>query len=134
LALHADGKIVAVGRRLNLITGAHFGLARYEGAPKLCLRNSARGDVVQFNTSTGAYTFVRCSDGLTLSGGGTVRTSSGVVAIISDSQTQRRLSIGYYPNQLTARLVINLTVSQGVSQTIIINGAVSTDGSCACTH
>ena len=96
-----------------------------------CLKDDATGDVVQFNTQTGDYSFTRCSSGLTLSGKGKVKVVNGVV-VITDSQSDRRVRIAYLPNQLTGRAIIMLVVGQGVTQTFSINDTKSLGKGCFC--
>ena len=45
------------------------------GPFNICVQDDSNGNLLQFNSTTGEYTFTRCSDGLTLSGTGTVKVN-----------------------------------------------------------
>jgi hypothetical protein len=57
--------------------------------------------------------------GFSFSGTGTVRIS-GSVLMLTDTQTDRRVTISYLTNQLTGNATINIAVAPGVFNTIRI--------------
>ncbi len=75
IILQPDQKVVVVGTAQDDFLEQNFALARYtnlgEGETQ-CLQDDSNGNLLRFNTTTGEYEFTRCSDGLTLSGVGTV--------------------------------------------------------------
>jgi hypothetical protein len=93
-----------------------------------CLIDSA-GNQLQWNSTTGAYTFTRASDGFMLSGTGVVRLVNGI-RTLRDFKTDRRLSAGFNTGQLTGTATIYLMVAQGVWQVLRI---IDTNPSATCT-
>jgi hypothetical protein len=83
-----------------------------------CLIDSA-GNQLQWNSTTGAYTFTRASDGFMLSGTGVVRLVNGI-RTLTDFKPDRRLSAGLNTGQLTGTATIYLMVAQGVWQLLRI--------------
>jgi hypothetical protein len=93
-----------------------------------CLIDSA-GNQLQWNSTTGAYTFFRASDGFMLIGTGVVGLVNGI-RTLKDSKTDRRLSAGFNTGQLTGSAIIYVRVAQGVWQSTQI---VYTNPSAKCT-
>jgi hypothetical protein len=95
-----------------------------------CLKDDSTGNLFQFNSTTGQYLFIRCSDGFTLNGTGVVRQVNGVLTV-TDSKSDRRVSAGFYPGQRTGSATIYLMVAQGIWQTFRIN-ATNVAAVCIC--
>jgi len=93
-----------------------------------CLIDSA-GNQLQWNSTTGAYTFTRASDGFITGGTGVVGLVNGI-RTLTDFKPDRRLSAGFNTGQLTGTATIYLMVAQGVWQTLRI---IDTDPSATCT-
>ena len=86
-----------------------------------CLKDDHNGDFVQFNTTTGDYVFTHCgANGFTLQGKATVTTKSGTI-MLTDVESDRNVTIGYLPNQLTGTAVIVLKMAAGLNQTYTVN-------------
>jgi len=94
-----------------------------------CLRDASGAGLLQWNSTTGQYKFTRCSDGFMLTGTGTVRLVNGI-HMLTDSKTDRRISAGFNPGQLTGSATIYLMVTPGVWQVFRINEAIPTP--CLC--
>ena len=64
------------------------------GAPfvsfDICLQDESNGNILSFNSVTGAYSFTACQQALTVSGVGTVRTR-GCVVTLEVNAADRRL-------------------------------------------
>jgi hypothetical protein len=96
-----------------------------------CLRDNNTGDVFAFSSSTGAYQYTRCSDGLTITGTGALRNVSGVLTL-TDSEPDRRVSGGFFMGQRTGRVTIVLMLAPGVWQTFTVNDTTSFGSGCTC--
>jgi hypothetical protein len=96
-----------------------------------CLKDDNSGNFIQFNSQTGDYLLTVCgSSGFTFSGKGTVKVSGSVV-MITDSRTDRRVTISYLTNQLTGNATISIAIAPGVFKTIRIS-QTRTSVVCAC--
>ena len=84
-----------------------------------CLKDNSTGNLLQWNSTTGAYKFTRCSDGFMLTGTGTVGLVNGIKTL-TDFKSDRRISAGFNTGQLTGNAIIYLQVAQGVWQTLRI--------------
>jgi hypothetical protein len=97
----------------------------------ICLKDDSTGNTLQFNSSTGAYKFTRCSDQFSLAGQGAVR-SLGSIITLTDSKPDRRISAGFLANQMTGTATVILIAAPGVFQTVTIKSTSRTkDCSCA---
>src|SRR5262249_16240174 len=100
--------------------GSHVDIGAFEVLPfDTCLKDNTSGNILQWNSKTGAYTFTRCSDGFTLSGTGVAKLVNGILTL-TDFKSDRRLSAGFNTGQLTGNATIYLMVAQGVWQTFRI--------------
>ncbi|HKV39207.1 MAG TPA: putative Ig domain-containing protein, partial [Blastocatellia bacterium] len=71
-----------------------------------CLKDDLTSSYVQFNSQTGDYLFTFCGpNGWTLSGKGTVRFVNSVINV-TDTRTDRRVTIMYSLGQLTGRATL----------------------------
>jgi hypothetical protein len=84
----------------------------------ICLQDNFTGDIFRFNSMTGQYQYLRCKDGFTLSGTGTVSIINGYVTI-TDSKPDRRINAGWSSATLTGRANVTL-IRPGVFQTITV--------------
>jgi hypothetical protein len=85
-----------------------------------CLKDDSSGNFIRFNSQTGDYLLTVCgAGGFSFSGTGTVRIS-GSVLMLTDTQTDRRVTISYLTNQLTGNATINIAAAPGVFNTIRI--------------
>ena len=97
-----------------------------------CLKDDSSGNFIRFNSQTGDYLLTVCgAGGFSLSGTGTVRIS-GSVLMLTDTQTDRRVTISYLTNQLTGNATINIAVAPGVFNTIRIVQR-NTNATCGCS-
>jgi hypothetical protein len=108
--------------------GSHVDIGAFELSFDTCLKDSSNGNLLQFNSVTGAYKFTRCSDGFMLSGTGVVRLVNGILTL-TDSKPDRRLSAGFITSQRTGSATIYIMIAPGVWQTFRIN---STNPAAAC--
>jgi hypothetical protein len=117
-------------------SGTHVDIGAFEVqqvvAPSFdtCLKDNSTGNLLQWNSTTGAYKFTRCSDGFMLTGTGKVGLSNGI-RTLTDSQTDRRVSAGFSTSTLTGSATIYLQVAQGVWQTFRISDTNPT-AVCSC--
>ena len=125
LFLTTDQRGLGFPRRLGL----HVDIGAFESQLfDTCLKDNSTGNLLQWNSTTGAYTFTRCSDGFTLSGVGAIALVNGY-RVISDLKNNRRINAGFNTGQLTGTATIYLQVAQGVWQVFRI---VSTNPFAAC--
>jgi 6-phosphogluconolactonase (cycloisomerase 2 family) len=96
-----------------------------------CLRDNNTGDVFTFSSSTGAYQYTRCRDGLTISGTGALRNVSGVLTL-TDSESDRRVSGGFFMGQRTGRVTIVFMLAPGIWQTFTVNDTTTFGAGCTC--
>jgi hypothetical protein len=94
-----------------------------------CLKDGSTGNLLQFNSATGQYLFTICSTGFTLSGTGVVTHESGLL-MLTDSESNRKLSAGVNPGSRTGTATIYVETAQGIWQTYRIN---DTNPSATCT-
>ncbi|HKP11044.1 MAG TPA: delta-60 repeat domain-containing protein, partial [Blastocatellia bacterium] len=75
MAIQPDGKIILGGTSGDQQSRADMVIVRYNNtsAPfDTCIQDDSSGNLLQFNSTTGAYQFTVCATGFTLSGQGTV--------------------------------------------------------------
>jgi hypothetical protein len=109
----------------------HVDIGAFEAQPfDTCLKDNSTGNLLQWNTTTGAYKFTRCSDGFMLTGTGKVGLTNGM-RTLTDSQPDRRVSAGFSTATLTGSATIYLMVAQGVWQTFRVN-ASNPSAVCSC--
>src|SRR5262249_34989296 len=110
--------------------GAHVDIGALELSFDTCLKDSSTGNIFQFRSTTGAYQFTRCSDGLMISGTGMVSTVNGIL-ILTDSKPDRRVSAGFNTGQRTGSATIYIMIAQGGWQTFRISSTTPT-AVCSC--
>jgi hypothetical protein len=99
-------------------------------ADAVCLKDDHTGNLFQFNTQTGAYTYTNCSNNTTVSGTGKVSTVSGTI-MLTDTQSTKKISASFNPGQLTGRANITLIPAPGILQTITVN-QTNPHATCSC--
>lgn len=74
-AFQQDGKIVVAGSTTDEMTRSDFAIARYNNAPtfEFCVQDERNGDLIQFNSTNGNYSFTSCSTDFTLYGTGATK-------------------------------------------------------------
>jgi hypothetical protein len=95
-----------------------------------CLKDDRSGNLLQFNSTSGQYKFIRCSDGFMLSGTGVVRLVNGILTL-TDSKPDRRVSAGFITSQRTGSATIYIMIAPGVWQTFRIN-STNPNAVCSC--
>jgi hypothetical protein len=95
-----------------------------------CLKDNTTGDMLQFNSKTGAYQFTNCSNGSTISGTGTTKVV-GSILYLTDNQPTQKVSASFLTNQLTGSATLTSVMAPGVSQTFRINDT-NPHATCAC--
>jgi uncharacterized repeat protein (TIGR01451 family) len=97
----------------------------------LCIQDNSTKNILQINSTTGDYNFIRCSDGFTLSGKGTVTTANSTVSL-TDKKSDRQITASFNLGQLTGSAVVTLTPAPGISQTYKISDTESRGKGCSC--
>jgi predicted outer membrane repeat protein len=106
--------------------GLHVDIGAFELQPvasslfDTCLKDYATGNVLQWNSTTGAYKFTRCSDNFMLTGTGTVSVVNAI-RMLTDRQPDRRISAGFNTGQLTGSANVYLNTGPGIWQLFRIN-------------
>ena len=77
-----------------------------------CLKDNSTGNLLQWNSTSGAYKFTRCSDGFMVTGTGMAKVVNGVRTIL-DSRPDRIVTGNFNTGQLTGNATINLLVAPG---------------------
>jgi len=110
-------------------SGLHVDIGAFEfQAFDVCLKDNNTGNLLQWSSTTGRYTFTRCSDGFTVSGTGKVSLVNGIKTL-TDFKSDRRISGGFNTGQLTGNATVYLQVAAGVWQSFQI---VDTNPHAAC--
>ena len=99
--------------------GLHVDIGAFEVQFDTCLRDNSTGILLQWNSTTGAYTFTRCSDGFAVSGTGKASLVNGIKTL-TDFKSDRRISAGFNTGQLTGNATVYLQVAAGVWQSFQI--------------
>jgi hypothetical protein len=99
-------------------------------ADAVCMKDDHTGNLFQFNTQTGAYTYTNCSNNTTVSGTGKVTTASGMITL-TDTESTRKISASFSPSQLTGRANITLIPAPGIYQTITVS-QTNPRATCSC--
>lgn len=129
VAIQADGKIVAAGRRHSSVTtGDDFALVRYLSASyDFCLQDDGGGEFLQFNSTTGDYRFTSCS-GFTMSGTGVLDRRGANLTLRHNAGDRRLLvTVNTVVNRGTASIQ---ALSQGLR--LAITDRNIANNSCAC--
>src|SRR5262249_11263711 len=102
-ANYADGGAGGVGVFRRDTNWTPFsGAISFEFAPsfRTCLRDNTTGDFIQWNTTTGDYSFTHCGpNGFTLTGTGQV-SLVGNIQWLKDKRPDRIISVGFNNGQL----------------------------------
>lgn len=115
----------------NSTTGWHVDDIQVCGQPfNFCLQDDSNGNILQFNSVTGAYQFTQCSTGFVLTGTGTV-TANGCIVQLQHSITSRRVSASV--NTCTHSGSALITVRTPLRTTSYsINDSDTTNDTCIC--
>jgi hypothetical protein len=134
---YADGGTGGVGvfRRDTAWTpysGAiSFTTAAVAAAPDTCLKDNTTGDFLQWNATTGDYTFTHCGPhGFTLTGTGKVGLVNGIRTLM-DSKPDRTISALFNPGQLTGSANVAIKIAPGVTQNFHLNDTIP-HATCTC--
>jgi hypothetical protein len=90
---------------------------------QVCLQDDSTNNTISWNTTTGAYTFIECAGGVSLTGTGKVRLQSGTQTL-TDNESDRRISASFLTGQLTGSATIMHQYSKGLWQTFSIRDTV----------
>jgi PAP2 superfamily len=94
----------------------------------ICLQDDRSGDILQFNSSTGDYQFLRCGEeSLTLNGRGAVQRVDCVLILV-DSKVMaaaNRCSMTHHPGHAIVRAIPH-------GPPIVVNDREADNGSCGC--
>jgi len=96
-----------------------------------CLKSDDGTGLLQFNSTTGAYTYTQCATGFTLVGTGTIRLVNGV-ATLPDIKPDRRVTATVLLGQLTGDATLSVSVAAGVWQTFKVHGT-NPNAACSCS-
>ena len=96
----------------------------------VCIKNTAGGSLLQFNSTTGAFSFTKCGSAA-ITGTGTAKNSSGQLTLSAKLPGITIQNCGYNPGSLTGHATVVLTVAPGVYQTIVVNQAAP-GATCSC--
>jgi hypothetical protein len=115
----------------NATTGWHVDDIQVCGQPfNFCLQDDSNGNILQFNSLTGAYQFTQCSTGLILTGTGTV-TVNGCNLQLNQNTTNRKVSATVDTCTNSGSAVI--TVRTPLRATFYsINDSNTTNNTCTC--
>ncbi len=135
---NADSRVYAgihfrTACRHGLLQGAQVGRYAFKHAllPVFdsCLQDDNRGDILQFNSSSGDYQFLRCGvDGLALSGRGAVQRV-GCVLILADSKVQAVINRCPIAPLTRGRAVVRVSPHGPV---FVLNDRDANKGTCTC--
>lgn len=100
------------------------------GGFDICIKDSTTGAMLQWSSTTGAYTFTNCKTGFTISGTGTTRTI-GATQSLTDFKSDRRISGIFLSNQETGTAAVTVMIAQGVFQTFNLVQRVP-NAACTC--
>jgi hypothetical protein len=134
---YADGGTggVSVFRRDTLWTpysGAiSFTTAAVAAPADTCIRDNTTGNFLQWNSTTGDYTFTVCGPhGFTLTGTGKVGLVNGLRTLM-DSKPDRAISALFNPGQLTGSANVAIKIAPGVTQNFHLNDTTP-HATCTC--
>jgi hypothetical protein len=115
----------------NATTGWHVDDIQVCGQPfNFCLQDDSNGNILQFNSLTGAYQFTQCSTGLILTGIGTV-TVNGCNVQLNQNTTNRKVSatVNTCTNSGSALVVVKTPLR---STFYTISDSNTTNNTCTC--
>jgi hypothetical protein len=96
-----------------------------------CVKDTNSGNLFQFSSTTGAYSFTICGKPA-VTGTGKVTVIGATTYLTDFSTPARKISAFFNHGQLTGRATVTLSVAPGVFQTTIVNQSLPNKGSCAC--
>jgi uncharacterized delta-60 repeat protein len=94
IAFQQDGKIVVAGSMEDETRHSDFAIARYNNSTtfEFCVQDDSSGDVLEFNSTNGDYSFTSCSTGFTLYGTGTTKVK-GCKTVLNHFGPDRNVSV-----------------------------------------
>lgn len=95
----------------------------------LCVQDEGTGNVLAFNLSTGVYSFINCSSGLTVNGTGTL-TKRGCTVVLDSVAADRRIRLQVDTCQKTGTASVQLL---SVGKSFTISDRNITNNTCRCT-
>ena len=108
-----------------------FTTAAVAAAPDTCIKDNTTGDFLQWNATTGDYTFTHCGpNGFTLTGTGKVGLVNGIRTLM-DSKPDRFISALFNPGQLTGSANVAKKIAPGVTQNFHLNDTIP-HATCTC--
>lgn len=97
----------------------------------ISMKDPTAHNIFQINSKTGEYRFIRCSDGFTLSGKGTLNIVNSIVSV-ADSRSGWKIQGMFSLSQLTGTATVTLTPAPGISQSYRIVDNTSRGKACTC--
>jgi hypothetical protein len=114
-------------------SGAHVDIGAFEFQVfDTCLKDNSNGNLLEWNSTTGEYSFTNCSNGFMLTGTGTVGLASGMRTLMV-STANVRISAALNSGQRTGSATIYIMVSQGSWQLFRITDT-NPSAVCACEN
>ncbi|MGH9825236.1 MAG: hypothetical protein ACREDR_18555, partial [Blastocatellia bacterium] len=96
----------------------------------VCIKNTAGGTLLQFNSTTGAFSFTKCGSA-PITGTGTATKNTGIMTLSARLPNITIQNCGYNPGSQTGHATVVLTVAPGVYQTIVVN-QTAPGATCSC--
>jgi hypothetical protein len=96
-----------------------------------CIKDTNTGNLFQFSSITGAYSFTICGQPA-VTGTGKVQIIGSTIYLTDFTTPGRKIQAYFNHGQLTGRATVTLSVAPGVYQSTIVNQAMPSNGSCAC--
>jgi hypothetical protein len=134
-AVAVNGNLYALGGLSfnGVITTSISGVERspITGCAPFCLKDQSGNNIIQIDPSTGNYKFMSCNTGFTLTGTGAIQVVNSIL-LLTDNETDRRVSAGFFEGQSTGRATVVVRAAPGVWQTFSINDTTSFGTACSC--
>lgn len=116
----------------NMTTGWHVDDIQVCGAPfNFCLQDDSNGNILQFNSLTGAYQFTQCSTGAIFTGTGTV-TASGCNLQLNQNITNRKLQATVNTCTNTGSALLTVKTPPRTTNFYTISDSNTTNNTCTC--
>jgi predicted outer membrane repeat protein len=119
------------------LSGAHVDIGAFEVQQAsnqnfdTCVKDINTGNLFQFSSTTGAYSFTICGQP-PVTGTGKVQIIGSTTYLTDFTTPGRKVSAFFNHGQLTGRATVTLSVAPGIYQTTIVNQAMPGNGQCAC--
>jgi len=96
----------------------------------ICLQDVTTGDMLKYNSVTGAYQFISCRTGLTISGTGQI-SLVGSLVWLTDNQAGWKVTANFMKGQSTGSAIITMIIGPGITQQYRIN-STGINPTCQC--